>query len=403
VHAGEDGMNMQRAARKRRLFRLRYVLPMVFAMLAGGAWSFRHYARADHPAYLTVPVVRSDLESVVLATGTLQPFRQVDVGAQVSGQVKSLKVQVGDKVEKGKLLAEIDPVVAENNLRAARAQLDSLVAQRRATQASVHQTELAAARQRKLFEKDASAQQDLETAEAQFALQTANAESLDAQIEQQRIAVDTAQANLAYTRIDAPMAGEVAAIITREGQTVVAAQSAPVILKLVDIGKILVRVQVPEADVIRIAPGQTAYFVILGDQKKRYYGTLQSVELAPDSFSRADTQTATQTATTTAVFYNARFDVPNTDGKLKIGMTAQVSIVLATAPHALAIPATALGASGGKDIYAVRVLMADGTVQPRRVHTGINDNLKVEVLSGLDEGDNVITGGLAAPISRAGS
>jgi macrolide-specific efflux system membrane fusion protein len=361
-----------------------------------GAALWGDYAGNNRPTFAVAPVVRTDLESVVLATGTLQPFRQVDVGAQVSGQVKSLKVQVGDKVTKGQLLAEIDPVVANNNLRAARAQLDSLAAQRRATEASLHQSDLALARQRQLFAKDAGARQDLETAEATFQLQTANAQSLDAQIEQQRIAVDTAVANLAYTRIEAPIAGEVAAIITQEGQTVVSAQTAPVILKLVDTEKIVVRVQVPEADVIRVEPGQTVYFVILGDQKKRYYGTLRSVEPAPDSFSRPESQAPAQNSTT-AVFYNARFDVPNTDGKLKIGMTAQVSIELATAPHALTIPVTALGESRGKDLYVVRVLMPDGTAQPRNVDTGISDNMKVQVLAGLSDGDKVIIGWPAAP------
>ncbi|WP_143136392.1 HlyD family efflux transporter periplasmic adaptor subunit, partial [Burkholderia ubonensis] len=235
-----------------------------------------------------------------------------------------------------------------------------------------------------------------ESARAALDVQRANLASLDAQIRAARIQIDTAQANLGYTRIVAPMDGEVVAIVTQEGQTVIAQQQAPVILKLADLDTMTVKAQVSEADVIRIQPGQTAYFTILGEPDRRYYGKLRAIEPAPQNFleSQAGLGGAGGGATKTnaAVFYNALFEVPNPGHRLRISMTAQVNIVLGGARNALSIPAAALGAKDKNGAYAVRVLRADGKTETRTIRTGINNNVKVEVLAGLKEGEQVVIG-----------
>ncbi|UWF47457.1 macrolide transporter subunit MacA [Pseudomonas sp. N3-W] len=346
-------------------------------------------APAEAPQYLSARVERADIENAVLATGLLEGIKQVDVGAQVSGQMKSLKVKLGDKVKKGQWLAEIDPLVLQNTLRQAQVDEENLQAQRRATLAQLKQTQSVFERYRDLQSDASISQQDFETAESNYDVQRANLLSLDAQIKSAHIQIDTAKVNLAYTRIVAPIDGDVVGIVTQEGQTVIAQQLAPVLLKLADLDTMTVKAQVSEADVIHITPGQDVYFTILGEDK-RYYGKLRGTEPAPQNF--LETQTAGTPKQNTAVFYNALFDVPNPDHRLRISMTAQVRIVLDTAKNVLVVPVAALGPRNSDGSFPVRVLNAKGQAQVRNVKTGINNNVKVQIDDGVAEGDKVVIG-----------
>lgn len=352
-------------------------------------------APADTPQYLTATAERGDIENAVLATGVLEGIKQVDVGAQVSGQLKSLKVKVGDKVKKGQWLAEIDPLILQNTLRKAQVDEENLQAQRRATAAQLKQAKSVYERYKGLQIDESVSRQDFEDAQSTFQVQQANLLSLDAQIKSAHIQIDTAKVNLAYTRIVAPIDGDVVGIVTQEGQTVIANQLAPVLLKLADLDTMTVKAQVSEADVIHISPGQQVYFTILGEADKRYYAKLRGTEPAPQNF--LETQTAGTPKQNTAVFYNALFDVPNPDHRLRIAMTAQVRIVLDTAQAALMVPVAALGSRNADGSYPLRVLDAKGKAVSRDVKTGINNNVKVQILDGLVEGDKVVIGD-ATPI-----
>ncbi|RQU88652.1 macrolide transporter subunit MacA [Burkholderia cenocepacia] len=349
-----------------------------------------------HPQYLSAPVTRGDLENAVLATGALQAFRQVDVGAQVSGQLKTLKVKLGDKVTKGQWLAEIDPVISENALRQARASEESLRAQQQSAAAQLTQAELAFRRQQAMLPDDATSRESFEAAKATLDVQRATVASLAAQIRSARIQIETAQANLGYTRIVAPIDGQVVAIVTQEGQTVIAQQQAPVILKLANLDTMTVKAQVSEADVIRVSAGQTAYFTSLGEPDKRHYGKLRAIEPAPQNYADAQSPLGGGAKPNAAVFYNALFDVPNPEHRLRIAMTAQVNIVLGDARNALIIPAAALGEKRKDGTVAVRVLRADGSTETRHVRIGINNNVRVEVLAGLKDGERVVIGEASA-------
>ncbi|WP_175833490.1 macrolide transporter subunit MacA [Burkholderia cenocepacia] len=382
----------QKTHRRRRI-----VLATLAVVAIAAGITLKACAPTKHPQYLSAPVTRGDLENAVLATGALQAFRQVDVGAQVSGQLKTLKVKLGDKVTKGQWLAEIDPVISENALRQARASEESLRAQQRSTAAQLTQAELAFRRQQAMLPDDATSRESFEAAKATLDVQRATLASLAAQIRSARIQIETAQANLGYTRIVAPIDGEVVAIVTQEGQTVIAQQQAPVILKLANLDTMTVKAQVSEADVIRVSAGQTAYFTILGEPDKRHYGKLRAIEPAPQNY--ADAQSALGgggAKPNAAVFYNALFDVPNPEHRLRIAMTAQVNIVLGNARNALSIPAAALGEKRKDGTVAVRVLRADGSTETRHVRIGINNNVRVEVLAGLKDGERVVIGEASA-------
>ncbi len=343
------------------------------------------------PQFLTTPVSRMDLEDSVLASGTIKPIKQVSVGAQVNGQLKSLKVVLGERVTKGQLLAEIDPVLQENDLRKAEAGLNNVIAQKASKQALLKQYELALQRQQTMIATDASARADLESAQAQVDSTKADLAALDAQIKQSAVDVDTAKANLGYTRITAPMDGEIISIVTQEGQTVVSAQSAPTILIMANLDTMTIKSQVSEADVVRVKPGQPVYFTILGAPDKKFESKLRAIEPAPESISSEST-TTTSTTTTSAVYYNGLFDVANPSHVLKTNMTAQVSIVQGEAKHVLAIPVTALGRKAPDGSYEVRVLGKNDLPETRQIKAGLNNNVDVQVISGLNEGEKVIVG-----------
>lgn len=366
-------------------------------VLAAAGWGIKHYffTPPAAPQVITAKVAYEDLEDTVLASGTIQAKKEVSVGAQVSGQIKRLYVDLGDKVKKGQLVAEIDSTTQTNSLRNAEAQVALLTAQRRAKVALQKQAELTFKRKQELVRLDAGAKADLEDAEAALATTTADIGALDAQIKQASISVDTAKVNLGYTRILAPIDGVVIAVIAEEGRTVNAIQSAPSIIKLAKLDQVQIKAQISEADVVRVKPGMPAYFTILGEPLHRFEATLRGVEPVPEA-SQTDAKVTTSTSTTTAIYYNGLFDVPNPDGKLRVLMTAQVNIVLSKADHALVIPASALGKRDRKTkTYAVSVLegaQGQQKVASRQVKIGLNNRVQAQVLEGLKEGELVVVG-----------
>lgn len=361
------------------------------AALVGAMVLYAVQAPAKAPQYITATVERGDIENAVLATGTLEGIRQVDVGAQVSGQLKSLKVKLGDKVTEGQWLAEIDPLVLRNTLRQAEVDEEKLQAERRSTQAKLKQAKRVYERYDVLQADESISRQDFENAESEFEVQQGNLRSLDAQIKSARVQIDTARVNLGYTRIVAPINGHVVGIVTQEGQTVIANQLAPVLLKLADLDTMTIKAQVSEADVIHISPGQPVYFTILGDDQ-RYYAKLRGTEPAPQNYLESSDKSGGAAKQASAVFYNALFEVPNPEHRLRISMTAQVRIVLDTAQGVLTVPVAALGPRDADGRFSVRVLDGKGFAQVRKVQAGINNNVKVQVKEGLAEGDRVVIG-----------
>ncbi|MGL6153065.1 MAG: efflux RND transporter periplasmic adaptor subunit, partial [Aeromonas sobria] len=203
-------------------------------------------------AMLTAQVTREDIAQTVLASGVLQAVEQVDVGAQVSGQVTKLAVEAGDQVKQGDLLAEIDPLIAQNNLKTAEAELASNRAQLKIKQAQLKQNELAWRRQQQMFKQEASSRADLESAEALLAVTRAELQNSQANIDNALIKVDRAKTELGYTKILAPMDGTVISIVTRQGQTLAASQTVPTVLKLANLETMTVKAQISEADVTKV-------------------------------------------------------------------------------------------------------------------------------------------------------
>lgn len=352
-------------------------LLLVIVVLVGGYWVWQ-VLNAPVPQYQTLIVRPGELQQNVLATGKLDALRKVDVGAQVSGQLKTLSVEIGDKVKKGQLLGVIDPEQAENQIKEVEATLMELRAQRGQAEAERKLAQVTLARQQALARTQAVSRQDLDTATTELAVKQAQIGTIDAQIKRNQASLDTAKTNLDYTRIVAPMAGEVTQITTLQGQTVIAAQQAPNILTLADMSTMLVKAQVSEADVIHLKPGQKAWFTVLGDPQTRYEGVLKDILPTPEKVNDA-------------IFYYARFEVPNPQGVLRLDMTAQVHIQLSGVKDVLTVPLSALGDPTGNNRYKVKILR-NGEVREREVEPGARNDTDVVIVKGLEEGDEVITG-----------
>ncbi|MFN4089157.1 MAG: efflux RND transporter periplasmic adaptor subunit [Alphaproteobacteria bacterium] len=395
----------------------------VAAAAAGWWWSDGTDAAAQVPS---VAVTRGDLEDSVTALGALQPRDYVDVGTQVSGQLRRIHVDIGDEVKQGDLLAELDPAVYVSRVEASRAQLDNLRAQREERLAQRRLADQQFRRQSGLVKANATSQEAFQSAEAALKIADAQIAGITAQIAQTESNLRGEETNLGYTTIYAPMNGTVVSVSARQGQTLNANQQAPIVLRLADLDTMTVWTQVSEADIGRLEIGMDAYFTTLGYGERRWQGTLRQILPTPEVVNNV-------------VLYNALFDVRNPGQVLKPQMTAQVFFVRASARDVLTVPLAALqaaprgrgdgrtGEAGGQgrrgeagradaglpqggpleggrpaeardgtprreaaqSIAQVQVVRPDGTLELRTVELGVRTRIAAEVRSGLAEGERV--------------
>ena len=368
----------------------------ICAALAAGAAAVGIGQSGDSTgaSVLTTPVARGDIEVTVLAQGTIKPRNLVAVGAQASGRITSIAVELGQTVRTGDLIAEIDSVNQRNALRTAQSDLAVARAQRLERESTLDLAERTLERLEKLQRSNLSLQAEYDGAVSDVAVSKAQIQALDAQIAQAQVAIETAQANLDYTRITAPSDGTVLAITAQQGQTVNAAQSAPTIVVLGDLTRMEVFAEISEADIGQVEPGQQVWFTTLGAPGRRYEAVLEAVAPAPESIVNDPSigGTAASSAAAEAIYYNGRFTVPNPDGTLRTYMTAEVHIVMGTARDVLTVPSMALGSPDGDGRYRLQVEGSDGTLSDRVVSVGLNDKVMAEITDGLAEGEKIVTG-----------
>ena len=383
-------------------------LLLVLSVLGAGGWyGWKTWYAPDaaRERVTTAAVQRGDLEDAITATGTLQPRDFVDVGTQVSGQLKVLRVAVGATVKAGDLLAEIDPTVFQSRVDADQAQLRNQQAQLADKQSQLALAELQQERQRGLMSENATTAEALQGAEAAVRSLTAQIASIRAQMQQTESSLRGDEANLSYTKIYAPMTGTVASLPAKQGQTLNANQQAPTLLRVADLSIMTVQAQVSEADIPKLTPGMEVYFTTLGGDGRRWYGKLRQINPTP-------------TVSNNGVLYDALFDVTNTTGELMTQMTAQVFFIAASAKDALYVPITALRPAGGegrrragpgadpRGLFAggramVRVAREDGSFEERQVKVGMMNRVSAQILEGLEAFEQVQTNARGSGASGA--
>lgn len=379
-----------------RLRRWWWLIPLA----ALGAWTAWHFGKTTPPPPPpTATAELADIAQVVQSAGVVQARLKVDVGAQVTGQVRTLHVLLGQSVKKGELLVSLDPEMARNDVSQAEASLNQQQAALDSRRIDLAQARREAERQRKLMAGEATTRAEADKAEADVAKLEADLRGQGAQIGKLQADLASARLRLGYTQILAPTDGDVVSIAVQEGQTVNAQQQSPTLLTLAKLDTVTIRAQVAEADVRHIRVGQAASFVTLGDSEHRHQGQVRLIQPLPERINNA-------------VFYNVLFDVPNprkpaaasspadagvlAPRQLMSDMSVQVNLQVAQATKALTIPMAALGDKAVDGRYTVQVPGADGKPQPRQVKVGISEAAKVQVLDGLKAGDKVLLAPAAA-------
>ncbi len=362
-----------------------FLLLFLCFVLVGGYFLF--FNKKEQINYLTETVHVGNIKKTVNATGEVSAVQLVNIGAQASGQIKKLHVVLGQQVKKGDLIAEIDSTTQLNDLSTNKARLETYKAQLDSAQVALTVAQTQYGREVKLLASDATSKESVENARNTLSSAKAKVAELKSQIKQTQISLNTAEVNLGYTRIVATLDGTVVSIPVEEGQTVNANQTTPTIVQLADLSQMQIKMQISEGDVTKVKAGMDVSYSTLSEPDKVYRTKLKSVD--PGLTTLTDGTYKGATDANTAVYYYGKLVVPNEDGNLHIGMTTQNTIEIASAKNVLVIPTITIHEKGKKKF--VQILEADQKITEREIKTGLSDNMNTEIISGLKEGEQVVS------------
>jgi HlyD family secretion protein len=376
------------------------IIAAVLLTIAGLAGWWRKHRADDAPQYQTVAVTRGDLTQLVTATGQLNPVTNVQVGSQISGTIAKLYADYNSSVTQGQVVAQIDPGTYQANVNQAEGDLAN-------AKAGLELAQVNANRAKELFDSKLIPRSDYDQS-------VATLHQSEAGVKIKSAALQKSSVDLARCTIYSPVAGIVISRNVDVGQTVAASLSAPTLFVIAnDLTKMQIDANVSEADIGNVEVGQAVDFTVDAFPDRKFRGEVVQIRNAPITVQNV-------------VTYDTVIAVNNRDLKLRSGMTANVSIVVAERNDALKIPNSALrfrlpesastgsvarahsgtgsgsgggggGAGGGRKrerspFRTVYILEADGKPKPAQIKTGITDGLATEVTEGLNEGDKIITG-----------
>jgi len=310
----------------------------------------------------TVVVERTTLQQTTIATGVIRPVvgAEINVGSRISGTVVHLPVRIGDRVEAGQLLAELDSARLEAEVDQARA--DVALARSRVALA-----EGSLERRQRLTGMDLASDESLEIAVRDAAVERARLEASQARLR-------SAETLLGYTQITAPIAGVIAEVSTREGETVAADFSAPTFVTIVDVDRLEVLAYIDETDIGRVSVGQTASFSVDAYPGVEFFATINAIQ------PKAQVQAG-------VVNYIARLDFEPREGCiLRPEMTAHLQLLIGERRNALTVPRQALRRRDGREYVVVD---RAGQRLEQSVETGWRSEHSVEILRGLEEGETI--------------
>lgn len=357
---------------------------VILAATAAGLY-FKYFKKEDTITYITQPVRRQNVEKVVNATGEVKAVDLVTVGAQVSGKIEKLYVSIGQTVKMGDMIAEIDSTTQQNDVDIAKAKMSSYQAQLKAAKTSLKIAKKQYLRMQNLKKQNAASTEDLENAEDSYEAAMSKVAEIEASLKETEISLSTAETNLGYTKITAPLDGTIVSVPVKVGQTINAAMDTPTIVQIADLRQMEIYIEISEGDIGNIKPGVKVTYSVLADMNKVYETTLKSID--PALTLLTDDQYTEVVDSSEAIYFYGRLVVPNADGKLRIGMTTQNVIYVESAEDVLTVPAMAL--KGDVDGKYVEVRTAEG-VERRPVITGVSDDLNVEIKKGVSEGEEVV-------------
>ena len=360
----------------------------------------KFFKQEEAPKALTTRLEKGNIRGTVTAAGEVYARDLVDVGAQVSGQIKKLYVKVGDKVQKGDMIAQIDSVTQENEIAQQKAQL------------LIHEANLASAkiaaanaktqynRELELYKRNAASKEAVENAKDSAALKEAEQKQIEAQIEQTKLQLSTAETNFGYTKITAPISGTIVSMPVEEGKTVNSNQTTPTIVKIADLSKMEIKMQIAEGDISKVKVGMDVEYSILSDLDNIKKAKIYKIDpglttLSDGTYDKTSSGSSSSGSSDSAVYFYAKMLVDNAGNFLKIGMTTENNIIVSEANNTSYLPTSVIKRDAGGDYVTV---LSGAQPEQRYVKTGVSDDLNTEILSGLDEKDEVlIADGKAAP------
>ena len=355
----------------------------IAVLVGAGWWAWRWYGARNEEAaavrYRTAPVVRTDVFRTVEATGTVQPIKEVEVGAQVNGRIVKLFVDYNSTVTNGQVVALIDPLVYEANYKSALGELHANQSNVKKCEAQLVLAEKTLARKEKLSKREMAPVADYDSALEARDVAIASLAAAKASVERSEASVSQAKANLGYCTIVSPVDGVVITRSVDEGQTVVSSMNAVPLLKIAtDLRRIQVEATVPEADIGSVRDGQSVTFAVDSYPGHTFTGVVTQVRMA-------------STTTSSVVTYPVIIEADNPSGKLFPGMTANISVHIAEARGVLAVSSAAFRyhpptpggpgegtrpAGGKKTLW---LLGADGAPESVEVGTGLSDGSVTEI------------------------
>ena len=374
------------------------ILIILLILGVGGYFIYDNFFKVkdEKVEFITKKAKKGSFSKKVDATGEIFATELIDVGAQVSGQIKKLYVKLGDQVKKGDMIASIDSSTQQNSIDNKEAQLAIYKAQLESAKVALNIAKTQFDRENALFAKNATSKQEFESAKNTFSSNSAKIKELEAQIKQTNIELSTAKINLGYTKITAPRDGTVVSVQVEEGQTVNANQTTPTIVNIADLSHVKMKMQIAEGDITKIKVGTPVEYSILSEPTKKFQTTVSSIDpglttLSDGSYgssSSSKSSYSSSSSSSSAVYYYAQSIVDNKDGILRIGMTTQNELLIANVEGAIIVPSIGIKKDeNGTFVYVLK----DGKPVKTAVKTGIKDNLDTQIISGINESDEIIT------------
>lgn len=353
----------------------------IIAVLAIATWMFSGGKKEQTVTFDTAKVEPANIKNSVTATGSVEPVTSVTVGTQVSGIISRLYVDYNTVVKKGQIIAELDKTNLISELNTAKANLSS-------AQSSLNYESANYNRYATLFKKGLVSADEYESAKLNF-------EKAKDQVAQSREMVQKAQTNLSYAIITSPIDGVVISKSVEEGQTVAASYATPELFTIAkDLKDMQVVANVDEADIGDVKEGERVSFTVDAYPNDTFEGVVKQVR---------------QEATTTnnVVTYEVVISAPNSELKLKPGLTANVTIYTAERQNVLCVSTKALRFTPTQDlIKGCKIVDCKGknkvwtregnTFKAHAVQIGMSDGIHTEILSGVSKGLEIITDAKAA-------
>lgn len=373
----------------KKISKVWYIVAVVL-VVAVSVWAFSGSKRKEQVDFVTEKVAPGNIQSSITATGTIEPVTSVTVGTQVSGIVSKLYVDYNSVVKKGQVIAELDKSNLTSQLNSAKANLQQMQANLRKAQEDLAYQHANFNRYKTLYNKGLVSANDFETARLSYQTASQSVSSVRQQVNAAQEEVKRAQTNLGYATITSPIDGIVLSKSVEEGQTVAASFSTPELFTIAqDLTNMQVVANVDEADIGGVKEGERVTFTVDAYPDETFQGTVKQVR---------------QEATTTnnVVTYEVVISAPNTNLKLKPGLTANVTIFTAERSGVLSVSSKALRYTPTKETVGHMKIVDGGgkskvwviegnTIKSVPVNIGMTDGTHTQILSGVSRGQVIVT------------